>query len=664
MERDLLEALDPDQREVAIHPRGPMVVRAGAGTGKTRAITYRIAHGVRTGAYHPHNVLAVTFTQRAAGEMRARLRDLGIPSVQAHTFHAAARRQLQYFWAHAVGGPFPQIQEHKAPLVAQAASSLGLRLDRASLRDLSAEIEWAKVGLISIEDYPQRARAAGRVDVGGQTPEMVGKLLAAYEEVKSARGVIDFEDMLLILCGILVERHDIARQIRHQYRFFVVDEYQDVSPLQQRLLDLWLGERNDLCVVGDVSQTIYSFTGANPRFLRDFHRRFKGAREVHLVRAYRSTPQIVELANRVIEPGRLPGSVQLTAQRPSGPAVGYADYDDDEFEAQGIARQIARLADRGVALSEIAVLVRTNAQIQEFERALGSASISFTIRGGERFFQRTEIREAMVAFRSMARAGIEDTLTAAVTTVLGQLGWEPKAPNVQGARRDRWEALNALVTLAEELEESRGAGLDEYVAELEERASLAHSPTVEGVTLASLHAAKGLEWDAVFLAGMSEGLMPISHASDPEAIEEERRLLYVGITRAREHLHLSYAKSRSAAGRSSRRPTRFLDGIWPSTEKVSRSTATRRRSRRAHERFAEEHPEDQGIFQDLRAWRTAQAADERRPAYQVLTDVVLMNIAVQKPADLHELGRVKGIGMTKLDRYGEAILNVLASRNS
>lgn len=661
---ELLEALDPDQREVALHPRGPMVVRAGAGTGKTRAITYRIAYGVQTGAYHPHNVLAVTFTQRAAGEMRARLRDLGIPSVQAHTFHAAARRQLQYFWAHAVGGVFPQIQEHKAPLVSQAAASLGMRLDRASLRDLSAEIEWAKVGLIDIEEYPERARAAGRVDVGGQSPEHVGKLLGAYEEAKSARGVIDFEDMLLILNGILVERPDIAAQIRHQYRYFVVDEYQDVSPLQQRLLELWLGERNDLCVVGDVSQTIYSFTGANPRYLRDFHRRFKGAREVHLVRDYRSTPQVVDLANRVIEPGRLPGSVKLTAQRPSGPAVGYTDYDDDEAEAAGIAKKIARLAGKGTPLSEIAVLVRTNSQIQEFEQALGSAGISFTIRGGERFFQRTEIREAMVAFRSMARSGMEDTLTGAVTTILGQLGWEPTAPGAPGARRERWEALNALVTLAEELEESRGAGLPEFVAELEERASLAHSPTVEGVTLASLHAAKGLEWDAVFLAGLSEGLMPISHAEGTEAIEEERRLLYVGITRAREVLELSYAKSRRSSGRSNRRPTRFLDGIWPATEKVSRATASRRRSKEAHERFAEQHPQDQGIFNDLRAWRTAQAADERRPAYQVLTDMVLMNIAVQKPADLHELGRVKGIGMTKLDRYGQAILDVLDSRNS
>lgn len=661
---ELLEALDPDQREVALHPRGPMVVRAGAGTGKTRAITYRIAYGVQTGAYHPHNVLAVTFTQRAAGEMRARLRDLGIPSVQAHTFHAAARRQLQYFWAHAVGGVFPQIQEHKAPLVSQAAASLGMRLDRASLRDLSAEIEWAKVGLIDIEEYPERARAAGRVDVGGQAPEHVGKLLGAYEEAKSARGVIDFEDMLLILNGILVERPDIAAQIRHQYRYFVVDEYQDVSPLQQRLLELWLGERNDLCVVGDVSQTIYSFTGANPRYLRDFHRRFKGAREVHLVRDYRSTPQVVDLANRVIEPGRLPGSVKLTAQRPSGPAVGYTDYDDDEAEAAGIAKKIARLAGKGTPLSEIAVLVRTNSQIQEFEQALGSAGISFTIRGGERFFQRTEIREAMVAFRSMARSGMEDTLTGAVTTILGQLGWEPTAPGAPGARRERWEALNALVTLAEELEESRGAGLPEFVAELEERASLAHSPTVEGVALASLHAAKGLEWDAVFLAGLSEGLMPISHAEGAEAIEEERRLLYVGITRAREVLELSYAKSRRSSGRSNRHPTRFLDGIWPATEKVSRATASRRRSKEAHERFAEQHPEDQGIFNDLRAWRTAQAADERRPAYQVLTDMVLMNIAVQKPADLHELGRVKGIGMTKLDRYGQAILDVLDSRNS
>lgn len=656
---ELLSALDPDQRQVAETLKGPLVVRAGAGTGKTRAITYRIAHGVLVGAYHPSNVLAVTFTSRAAGEMRSRLRDLGAHGVQAQTFHAAALRQLSYFWPHAVGGPMPQIQESKIGLISQAAGQLGIGVDRASVRDLAAEIEWSKVTLTGQERYVEKARKTGREGVAGQTLETVGRLIAAYEEAKSARGVIDFEDILLILIGIMVERDDIARQIRHQYRHFVVDEYQDVSPLQQRLLDHWLGERRDLCVVGDVSQTIYSFTGATPSYLRDFRKRFKEASEVELVRDYRSTPQIVDAANRVIAPGRLQGAVKLVAQRPSGPAVDYRDYEDDDAEAADIAKRIIDLQRRGVLLSEIAILLRTNSQSQAFETALSDAGIGFTIRGGERYFSRKEIREAMVMMRSFARSGAEQSMPDIVREVVRRLGWETNAPKVAGAQRERWEALNALVTLADDIHESRGADLAGFVAELEERASHQNAPTVEGVTISTMHAAKGLEWDAVFLAGMSEGLMPISLAETPQAIDEERRLLYVGITRAREHLYISYARARSNSGRGNRKRTRFLDGIWPETAKVSRATQTRRRTKEAALEFELNHPNDVELLNNLKAWRKVQAAEERKPAYLILVDTVLMNIASAKPATIHELGKVKGIGMTKLDNYGAAILQVI-----
>lgn len=655
----LLSALDPDQRTVAEHLRGPLVVRAGAGTGKTRAITYRIAHGVLVGAYEPTNVLAVTFTARAAGEMRSRLRDLGAHGVQAQTFHAAALRQLSYFWAHAVGGPMPQLQEHKAGLVAQAAGQLGMSVDRTTIRDLASEIEWSKVSLAGPEHYVERAQSAAREPVSGMSHEAIQRLILAYEEAKSARGVIDFEDIILILIGIMSERDDIARQIRHQYRHFVVDEYQDVSPLQQRLLDHWLGERTDLCVVGDVSQTIYSFTGATPRYLRDFRKRFKDAAEIELVRDYRSTPQVVDVANRVIAPGRLAGSVKLVAQRPSGPSVSFRDYDDDDAEAKDVAARILALQDRDVLLSEIAILIRTNAQSQAFESALSAAGIGFTIRGGERYFSRKEVREAMVMMRTLARSGVDATMPDAVREVVGRLGWSSDAPKSAGAQRERWEALNALVTLADDIDKARGADLSGFVSELEERASTQNAPTIEGVTISTMHAAKGLEWDAVFLVGMSEGLMPISLAETPAAVDEERRLLYVGVTRAREHLHLSYARSRSAAGRGNRRRTRFLDGIWPEEENVSRATKNRRRSKEAAVDFELNHPQDVALLNDLKAWRRIQAEEERRPAYMILVDSVLMSIAAAKPATIAELGRVKGIGMTKLDRYGAAILAVV-----
>ncbi|AZN29879.1 ATP-dependent DNA helicase [Flaviflexus salsibiostraticola] len=655
----LLSALDPDQRTVAEHLRGPLVVRAGAGTGKTRAITYRIAHGVLVGAYEPTNVLAVTFTARAAGEMRSRLRDLGAHGVQAQTFHAAALRQLSYFWAHAVGGPMPQLQEHKAGLVAQAAGQLGMSVDRTTIRDLASEIEWSKVSLAGPEHYVERAQSAAREPVSGMSHEAIQRLILAYEEAKSARGVIDFEDIILILIGIMSERDDIARQIRHQYRHFVVDEYQDVSPLQQRLLDHWLGERTDLCVVGDVSQTIYSFTGATPRYLRDFRKRFKDAAEIELVRDYRSTPQVVDVANRVIAPGRLAGSVKLVAQRPSGPSVSFRDYDDDDAEAKDVAARILALQDRDVLLSEIAILIRTNAQSQAFESALSAVGIGFTIRGGERYFSRKEVREAMVMMRTLARSGVDATMPDAVREVVGRLGWSSDAPKSAGAQRERWEALNALVTLADDIDKARGADLSGFVSELEERASTQNAPTIEGVTISTMHAAKGLEWDAVFLVGMSEGLMPISLAETPAAVDEERRLLYVGVTRAREHLHLSYARSRSAAGRGNRRRTRFLDGIWPEEENVSRATKNRRRSKEAAVDFELNHPQDVALLNDLKAWRRIQAEEERRPAYMILVDSVLMSIAAAKPATIAELGRVKGIGMTKLDRYGAAILAVV-----
>lgn len=656
---ELLSALDPDQRRVAEHLRGPVVVRAGAGTGKTRAITYRIAHGVLVGAYEPTSVLAVTFTARAAGEMRSRLRDLGAHGVQAQTFHAAALRQLSYFWPHAVGGPMPQLQEHKAGLVAQAAGNLGISVDRTTIRDLAAEIEWSKVSLAGPEHYAEKAQATGREAVAGLTHERIERLISAYEEAKSARGVIDFEDILLILIGIMAERDDIARQIRNQYRHFVVDEYQDVSPLQQRILDHWLGDRRDLCVVGDVSQTIYSFTGATPAYLRDFRARFKDAAEIELVRDYRSTPQVVDVANKIIAPGRLAGSVKLVAQRPSGPSISYQDYEDDDAEAKDIAKRIVALRERDVLLSEIAILVRTNAQSQAIESALSAAGIGFTIRGGERYFSRREVREAMVMMRSFARSGVDATMPDTVREVVGKLGWSRDAPKAAGAQRERWEALNALVTLADDIDRARGADLAGFVAELEERAATQNAPTIEGVTISTLHAAKGLEWDAVFLAGMSEGLMPISFAETPAAVDEERRLLYVGVTRAREHLHISYARARAASGRGNRKRTRFLDGIWPETENVSRATRNRRRSKEMATEFELNHPDDVALLNDLKAWRTIRASDERKPPYMILVDTVLMSIASSKPATIQELGRVKGIGMTKLDQYGSAILHVV-----
>ena len=688
----MLAALDPEQREVVLALDGPVCVLAGAGTGKTRAITHRIAYGAHAGLYAPQQVLAVTFTARAAGEMRTRLRELGVGGVQARTFHAAALRQLGYFFPRVVGGRPPEILEHKSRMVADAANRLRLTVDRAAVRDLSAEVEWAKVSLLTAESYPQAARKAGRGEPAGFPAETVARLITVYEEAKTDRGVIDFEDVLLLMAGIIEEHPHVATAIRDQYRHFVVDEYQDVSALQQRLLDQWLGGRDSLCVVGDPSQTIYSFTGASPKHLLEFPRRYQNATIVRLVRDYRSTPQIVALANRLLArraKSTAPAPLQLIAQREAGPEPRVSVYDDDVVEAAGVAKRIKKLVADGVRPREIAVLFRTNSQSEQLEQALADAGLAYVLRGGERFWARKEVREALMLLRGAARAGNDELdLGAEVRGVLAASGWSVSPPTAGGALRERWESLQALAALSDEFASTRpGATLAGFVVELEERSSAQHAPAVDGVTLASLHAAKGLEWDAVFLVGLSEGLMPISFAEGWEAVEEERRLLYVGITRAREHLQLSWSRARTPGGRASRTPSRFLDGIFAEPgrngsakvvkgPRVAESSAKRSRpalcrvchgaltsavERKVGRCSSCPSTYDQDLFERLRDWRAQAAAEAKLPPYVVFTDATLVAIAETLPADEGALARVSGVGPAKLKRYGEAVLELLAS---
>ncbi|MFD9086251.1 ATP-dependent DNA helicase UvrD2 [Streptomyces prasinus] len=553
----VLEGLDPEQREVATALHGPVCVLAGAGTGKTRAITHRIAYGVRAGILQPSSVLAVTFTNRAAGEMRGRLRQLGATGVQARTFHSAALRQLQYFWPKAVGGPLPRLIDRKIQLVADAAAACRIRLDRGELRDVTAEIEWSKVTQTVPADYPPAVAKAARE--APRDPAEIAQLYAAYEDLKRERGVIDFEDVLLLTVAVLQDRQDIAEQVRAQYQHFVVDEYQDVSPLQQRLLELWLGDRESLCVVGDASQTIYSFTGATPDHLLDFRTKHPGATVVKLVRDYRSTPQVVRLANGLLAQahGRAADHrLELVSQRGPGPDPVFTEYTDEPAEAEGAARRIGELIGAGVRPSEIAVLFRTNSQSEIYEQALADAGVPYQLRGAERFFDRPEVRKAGSALRAAARFGGNDSLLddvvdlpSQVRAVLSGEGWTAQPPAGSGAVRERWESLAALVNLAQDFAAAKpDATLAGLVAELDERAGAQHAPTVQGVTLASLHSAKGLEWDVVFLVGVAEGMMPITYAKTDEQIEEERRLLYVGVTRARERLHVSWSRGRAPGG--------------------------------------------------------------------------------------------------------------------
>ena len=586
----LLAGLDPEQREVALATRGPVCVLAGAGTGKTRAITYRIAYAAATGMVNPAHVLALTFTVRAAGELRGRLRQLaaagsdfsglGTSLVRASTFHAAALRQLNYFWPRVIGGLPPQLIDAKAALVREAAKRAAVRLDGTGLHDAAAEIEWAKVTQVRPDGYQQAAAAAARSPVTGA--DHLAAIYEAYEQLRRERHLIDFESVLELTAAILAENRIAADQVRDTFRYFVVDEYQDVNPLQKLLLDAWLGDRDELCVVGDPNQVIYSFTGATPSYLTGFAAEFRGATVVRLVRDYRSTPQVVAVANQLVRSG-----AALIAQRPSGPRPVLTQYADDADEAAGLAIQIQALRAAGVAAKDIAVLVRINADTERFERTLADAGVPYVVRGAERFYERPIVRQALVLLRGAARGdaaeaatrrafaggpGTGDPLPSSVRHVLTGIGLSPGPPGGGPAARERWESLAAIAQLADDVHAARPeATLTDFSAELTQRAELGHAPAVDGVTLASMHAAKGLEWDAVLLPGLVEGLMPIVHARTPDAIEEERRLLYVAVTRAREHLYLSWAPARTHAGpRASRaqgqqgagRPrSRFLDDV-------------------------------------------------------------------------------------------------------
>ena len=547
----LLDDLDDQQRVAAEALLGPVCLLAGAGTGKTRAITHRIAYGVATGVYPPGRVMALTFTARAAGELRGRLRALGAGGVSARTFHASDLSQLNFFWPQVIGGTMPRLLEGKAKVIAHGADALRLKLDTATLRDVAAEIEWRKTSRLSIEEYAAKNRPVTQ----SLTPDKMVALHSAYETVKDERRQIDFEDVLLAAAGMIEAEPRVAQQVREQYRFFVVDEYQDVSPLQHDLLQLWLGPRNDVCVVGDVSQTIYSFAGASPDYLLGFGSEHEDAVVIRLEQNYRSTPAIVATANRLMRDR--PGALTLhPASERTGPAPVTTAYPSDSAEARAVANAIAAEIATGTKPESIAVLFRINVQSQALETALADAGVPYLVRGSSRFFDQREVKEALMLLRGATVNTAVEPLFKTMSDVLRSIGWSQDPPEARGAVRDRWDSLNALMHLAEEA--PAGTSLRQFVDELFERQAGQHEPTMAAVTLATLHSAKGLEWDSVYLVGLAEGLVPISYAKDPTAIEEERRLLYVGVTRARRSLALSWATSPQQGRSGQRSPSRFL----------------------------------------------------------------------------------------------------------
>ena len=535
IEDEILAALDPDQRAVALASRGPVCVIAGAGTGKTRAITHRIAYAAAIGTMDPAKVLALTFTAKAAGEMRARLRSLGVPTVAARTIHSAALKQLLYFWPSVFGGRTPDLMTTKTGFITEAINRAGLSdsvrtTNRELMRDIASEIEWAKVSQVAPSDYIDEI--SKRMQKPRVLPEQMVQIYTAYESVKKQELAIDFEDVLLLCAAMLEEEREVRERVQDQYRYFTIDEYQDVSPVQQRLINAWLGKRNDICVVGDPAQTIYSFAGATPVFLNTFTQRFPDAEVIRLSTGYRSTPEITFAANALLRHGSM--GQELVAQNDHGSAPSVVGYADEAAEVNGVLSEITELLTAGTAPHEVAILARTNSQLKSVERAMQKVNLPYQVRSTERFFDRKEVRDFLSEVRK-----------ASVIPAEGQ-GWIDELrtlaqPYLTGEAID---GIAALLHLARELDSDDNFSpktLRGYLREVEDRVQQNNPPTMPVVTLATLHAAKGLEWERVFLIGASEGQLPVSDAS----IDEERRLFYVGITRAKADLHISYRKNPS-----------------------------------------------------------------------------------------------------------------------
>jgi DNA helicase-2/ATP-dependent DNA helicase PcrA len=650
----LLTDLDDAQRQAVTTVRGPLCVLAGAGSGKTRVITRRVAYALATDAVQPVDVLVVTFTDKAAGEMRERLAALGHRGVSAMTFHAAALRQLRHFWPRAVGVDLPRILDSKAALLVPLIRGLPGGYRYLAVRDLAAEIEWAKARRITPSAYATAAPGQGHA--GPLPPDLMAGVYRGYEAAKDRAGAIDFEDMLARTTELIATDPTIASEVRDRYRWFSVDEFQDTNPLQAALLDAWLGDRDDLAVVGDENQTIYTFTGATSDYLIDFTDRFPTATVVDLTANHRSTPQVLELANRVLAAGRAATderplgaaprpTKRLVATLDGGPSPVIGGYEDEDAELAAVVSAIQARARDGVAWADMAVLVRTNAQLPALEAGLGAAGVPYHVRG-ERFFARPEVRRAL-----RVAAGLQRAPTRRVAEVA------PDEAARTGGQTLTDELAEALRRQDPEVD------VEAFVADVERRASAEADGAIAGVELLTYHRAKGLEWAAVFLPALEEGTLPIRQASEPNELAEERRLLYVGITRARTHLWLSWARHRTNAnGRPARRArSRFLDGLVPASVRVLPSAAPRDRAPRPAGSAAD--AERSPLSQALRAWRTHRAREDQVAPFIVFHDSTIEAIAERRPRTLAELRRVPGIGPTKLERYGDAIVAVVAGED-
>ncbi len=680
VERDrLLAGLNDAQMLAVTTDAAPLVIIAGAGSGKTRVLTRRIARRVLDDGVQPQHVLAVTFTRKAAAELRSRLGALGLPGqVHAGTFHAIAFAQLRQRWQDRGVTP-PAVLDRKVGFVARLLRGKG-GANSSLPFDIVGEIEWAKARKISAAGYGEAAAAAGRRPPIAANE--VATIFERYEAEKLSRRMVDFDDLLRLATRDLLADEAYAAARRWRYRHLFVDEFQDVNPLQFDLLKAWLGPNLDLCVVGDPNQAIYSWNGADASHLTQFTRAFPGATRVELTENYRSTPQILGVANTVLDTGTATTGFQLRPNRGDGPVPSISSYPDQDAEARAIARRLRDHHAPGRPWSDQAVLVRTNAQLPVLEEAFTAAQIPFRSRGGGRLLDQPEVRDALSSLRR-GPGRLSERLDDLESTVIDR---EPSA-DAPGLSDERRANLAELVRLGREYLDldpnGTAASFEPWLA-----STLRNDDGASGtdaVDLSTFHAAKGLEWPVVHLSGLEEGLVPIHHAQTADARDEELRLLYVALTRAERELHCTWSERRAFASRSlNRRPSPYLETIALAVELLSDgdepvdlvaavaaqratlranegvSPPARRRARGAKADKIELAPDDRRLFDALKVWRSAQARLSDVPAFVVFNDATLVEVATHRPRTAASLLDISGIGAVKAQRFGEALLKIVA----
>ncbi len=666
---ELLAGLTEAQRAAVTSEAAPLCIMAAAGAGKTRVLTRRIAYRCVTGRADPGHTLAVTFTRKAAGELRERLARLGLrDGVAAGTFHSHAAAQLQRWWADRRQNP-PTLLDRKARVLGPIVSGRP-GLERVPLADLASAIEWAKARTIGPDRFEEAVGVRARLLPPGASPAAVAAVYARYEDEKRRRGLIDFDDLLGRCADALERDPDFAGAQRWRWRHIYVDEFQDLNPLQHRLLLAWLGPSLDLCVVGDPNQAIYGWNGADPTLLTGLTGRWPAAEVLHLDANHRCTEQIVQVAASVLGPA----GGRLRAAGRQGPVPAIRSYETDAAEARAVAAAVSAAHAEGVPWSAMAVLTRTNAQLGAFSSALGAAGVPWFSAATAGLLDDPAVRDLVAEWRGRGH----QPLRVVLSDLDEALRSTPGPAEAMTGLADTGRAFLALTpgaTVAEWLAWLPSAGRDRSAA-----------AGGDAVTLSSFHRSKGLEWDRVWVAGVEEGLVPLGRSDSGPAETEERQLLYVALTRAVEVLSVSWARSRSFGARPvPRRPSRWLEAMeaatggdpdpegpadGPGVEGWRRRLAEQRAGlrlagsgRAATGRHRPPWPEpDREVEAALRAWRTEAARHSGVPPHVLLHDATVEALAGLRPRTMDELLAVPGFGPVKAQRYGAPILDILSER--